>query len=519
VIGLEIHVQLSTRTKMFCGCVYAYGAAPNSRVCPVCLGLPGALPVPNEGAVDLAVRAAVALGCEVSETSLFARKNYLYPDLPKGYQITQYDRPLGVGGLFSFADGPRSTEGAGSAGSGQWESDSLREVVLRRVHLEEDTGRSVHDRLPGRTALDFNRAGVPLIEIVTTPSIRSPEEARAFLVALKRTLEYLDVSDCDMEKGSLRVDANLSVRPGDREPAATGEVGDAGRQTLDPDREPPAAREVPGEDEGLGVKTEVKNLNSFSAVERALAHEAERQAGVLEEGGVVAQETRLWDADAGVTRPMRSKEKTHDYRYFPEPDLPPLVVPAARVAAIRDAMPELPGAREQRFREEYGLPAYDAGVLVASRPLADYFEATARTAGDPKAASNRIMTDVLAWLNERGLGIDAFPISPEELAELIGLVAGGTLSSTAASTVLGRMAESGRPAAELVEAEGLAQVSDDDALARWVHQALAAHPDEAARLEAGEAQLVGFFMGEVMQASGGAADPRRAADMLRDRIR
>ncbi|MFW6330116.1 MAG: Asp-tRNA(Asn)/Glu-tRNA(Gln) amidotransferase subunit GatB [Gemmatimonadota bacterium] len=480
VIGLEIHVQLATRTKMFCGCRYRYGAEPNTLLCPVCLGLPGALPMPNDRAVELAVRAALALECEVAETSVFARKNYLYPDLPKGYQITQYDRPLAVRGVFRQGAARRDAGAGDSAPDGE-----ERHVLIQRVHLEEDTGKSLHDRFPERTALDFNRAGVPLIEIVTEPSIRSPAEARAFLVALKRTLEYLEASDCDMEKGSLRVDANLSVRP-------------AGA--------------------GLGTKTEVKNLNSFSAVERALAHEAERQARVLDGGGEVAQETRLWDADAGVTRPMRSKEATHDYRYFPEPDLPPLVVTAGRLAAIRRAMPELPEARARRFQEEYGLRDYDASVLAASRPLADYFEATAHAAGDPKAAGNRIMTDVLAWLNARGLGIEAFPVTPRALAELTTLVADGTLSSSAATTVLDRMAETGRPAAEIADAEGLAQVSDDAALGRWVAAALAAHPREAARLEAGEAKLVGFFMGKVMAASGGAADPKRAAALLRGRV-
>ena len=462
VIGLEIHVQLATRTKMFCADVAEYGAPPNTHVCPVCLGLPGALPVVNDAAVELGVIAALGLDCTVHETSAFARKNYFYPDLPKGYQISQYDRPLATGGAVSTADGP---------------------VRIRRVHLEEDTGRSLHDRVPGRTALDYNRAGTPLIEVVTEPDLRSPEQARDFLTRIKRRLEYLEVSDCDMEKGSLRVDANVSVRP------------------------PSGA--------GLGVKTEVKNRNSYAIVERALRHEAERQAGVLADGGRVVHETRAWDADAGATLLMRSKEEVEDYRYFPEPDLPPLVLDARRVERLAAELPEAPDERERRFVEAYRLPAYDAGVLTADRATADYFEAVARACGDPKAASNWIMTEVMAWLNRRDAAIPDYPVPPAELAALVGLVREGTLSRTAAATVLGRMADTGGTAAAIVAEEGLAQVSDADRLARWVEDALAAHPAEAARLAGGEARLVGFFMGEVMRASGGRADPARASALLR----
>jgi aspartyl-tRNA(Asn)/glutamyl-tRNA(Gln) amidotransferase subunit B len=465
VIGLEIHVQLATRTKMFCADATDWGAPPNTRVCPVCLGLPGALPVTNEAAVDLAVIAATGLGCTVHRISVFARKSYFYPDLPKGYQISQYDRPLATGGGIPIADG---------------------RVRIRRVHLEEDTGRSLHESVPGRTGLDYNRAGVPLIEVVTEPDLRSPGQAREFLARLKRRLEYLEVSDCDMEKGSLRVDANVSVRP-------------------------------PGE-EGLGTKSELKNLNSFGNVERALRHEAERQAEVLRQGGRVVHETRLWDADAGTTRPMRSKEEVHDYRYFPEPDLPPLVLEPARVERLMARIPEDPDARERRFVEEYRLPDYDAGVLTADRATADYFEAVAGASGDPKAASNWIMTRVMAWLNHRGAALGEYPVPAPELAALIELVRDGELSSTGAADVLDRMAETGRTAAAIVEDEGLAQVSDADVLERWVDQALAAHPEEAARLSAGEVKLVGFFMGQVMRASGGRADPERASRLLRDRM-
>ena len=469
IIGLEIHVQLKTATKMFCADPVEFGASPNTRVCPVCLGLPGALPVPNAEAADLAVTAALALGCTVHETSVFARKNYFYPDLPKGYQITQYRRPLAT-------DGALASPGT-SANSG---------VRIRRVHLEEDAGKSLHDRIPGKTAVDLNRAGTPLIEIVTEPDLRSPEQARTFLTRLKRTLEYLGVSDCDMETGSLRVDANVSVRP-------TG-------------------------DDALGTKTEVKNLNSFGNVERALTYEAARQARVLAAGEAVVHETRLWDADAGEARPMRGKEAEHDYRYFPEPDLPPLVLDPDHVEEIRAGLPELPDAREARFLAEYELPEYDAGVLTADRAVADYFEALAGRV-DPKAASNWVMGEVMAWLNETGQGIDAFPIAPDRLAALIALAEDGTVSSTGAKEVFARMADGDkRPPAAIVDAEGLAQVSDTDELKTWVDQALAEHPEEAHRLRGGEAKLIGFFVGRVMQTSGGKADPEKVQALLRERI-
>jgi aspartyl-tRNA(Asn)/glutamyl-tRNA(Gln) amidotransferase subunit B len=470
VIGLEIHVQLATATKMFCGDVAEFGAAPNLHVCPVCLGLPGALPVINGAAVELAAAAALALDCHVHTTSVFARKNYFYPDLPKGYQITQFDRPLATGG---WLDVPGDAPDGGRVG-------------IRRVHLEEDAGKSLHDRLPDRTAIDLNRAGVPLIEIVTEPDVTSPAHARAFLVRLKQILEYLGVSDCDMEKGSLRVDANLSLRP-------------AGATEL-------------------GTKTEVKNLNSFANVERALRFEADRQARTLERGESVTQETLLWDEQAARARSMRGKEESHDYRYFPEPDLPPLVLDDEVVDGIRRELPELPAARMRRFQERLGIPGYDAGVLTASRALADYYEAVADLAGDPKAASNWVMTDVLAWLNERQITVEMFPIPPSGLAELIGLVRDGTLSTTIARTVLTGMIETSRSAAAIVEADGLAQVRDEDRLAAWVDEVIAEHPDEARRLGAGEARLMGFLMGQIMRRSGGQADPRRISELLRARL-
>jgi len=468
VIGLEVHVQLDTRTKLFCSDRSVFGAEPNRHVCPVCLGLPGALPVLNARAVQLAVRAALGLDCAVHEVSVFARKNYFYPDLPKGYQITQFERPLATGGFVESADG----EGG------------RRRVALRRIHMEEDAGKSLHDRVPGCTAIDLNRAGTPLIEIVTEPEIVSPAHARAFLTRLRQTLAYLDVSDCDMEKGSLRVDANVSVRP----------AGDM----------------------RLGTKTEVKNMNSFSNVERALGFEIQRQTAILADGGRVTHETLLWDAQRGEARPMRSKEESHDYRYFPDPDLPPLVVEMATRERIRQALPEMPAVRERRFVEAYGLPAYDAGVLTATRTLADWYEAVA-AGSEAKAASNWVMTDVLGWLNERQLAVGAFPVPPARLAALIRLTLDGTLSSTLGRRVLARMIETGDDAATIVEVEGLAQVRDADAIATWVDQVLAAFPDEAARLGAGEDKLLAFLMGQVMKRSRGTADPRRASALIRER--
>jgi aspartyl-tRNA(Asn)/glutamyl-tRNA(Gln) amidotransferase subunit B len=468
VIGLEIHVQLRTRTKLFCGDSTGFGAPPNSQVCPVCLGLPGALPVLNAHAVELAVRAALGLGCTVHETSVFARKNYFYPDLPKGYQITQFEQPIATdGGLDITVPEPKC-------------------VRIRRIHMEEDAGKSIHDRVPGATAIDLNRTGVPLVEIVTEPDIASPAAARAFLDRLKQTLQYLDVSDCDMEKGSLRVDANISVRP-------------TGSRTL-------------------GTKTELKNMNSFSNVERALAYEIARQAALLGGGGTVVQESLLWDAARGEARSMRSKEESHDYRYFPEPDLPPLVVSGELVARVTAALPELPAAKEARLRASYGLPAYDAAVLAADRAVADYFEAVAQRAGDGKAASNWVMTDVLGWLNHRGLGIADAPLDATALAELIAMVLHGTISNTAARRVFQLMAETGRSAAALVEEHGLAQVRDDEQLEGWADDVVARFPDEVSRYRAGETKLLGFLMGQLMKQSAGRADPKRASELLRRRL-
>lgn len=456
VIGLEVHVQLGTASKMFCGCSTAFGDAPNTNVCPVCLGLPGALPVPNEQAIRLATRAALALECTVHETSVFARKNYFYPDLPKGYQISQFDRPLATGGRLRFESPDRGP----------------LEVSITRLHVEEDAGKSLHDRFPGLTAVDLNRSGVPLAEIVSGPDMRSPAEARAYLVAIRQLLVFAGVSECSMEKGSLRVDANLSVRP----MGATA----------------------------LGTKTEVKNMNSFANVERALEAERARQIALIESGEAVRQVSLLFNAATGQVREMRSKEDSHDYRYFPDPDLPPLVLAPGWIEAERKALPELPEARRVRLMEQYGLPAYDAGVLTGEVEFAAYFEAVVAAGAEGKAAANWIMGEALSSWNERG----AFALSAERLAALIALVADGTVSHQAAKKVYAELAATGGEPRAVAERLGLLQVRDEGALEAWVEEVLAAHPDEVARFRNGEAKLMGFLTGQVMKRSKGKGDPK-----------
>ena len=469
VIGLEIHAQLRTRTKIFCGCSTDFGAPPNSEVCPVCLGLPGALPVLNRQAVDYSIKAAFALGCAIQPASIFARKNYFYPDLPKGYQISQYERPLALGGGVPMTAG----------GSG-------RHIRLTRIHMEEDAGKSLHEGFPDsdrRTYVDYNRSGVPLIEIVTEPDMRSAAEAAECFSRLRDILVWLGVNDGNMEEGSLRCDANVSIRP-------------AG-QTM------------------LGTKAEVKNVNSFRYLQKALEYEIDRQIELLDRGDQVAQETRLWDSATGRTQPMRSKEEAHDYRYFPEPDLPPVVIDAARVEAVRASMPELPEARRRRFVAAYGLPEYDAGVLTQSAALADYFEQVAAAAGNPKAASNWVMGELLRTIKDRGTAIADVPLTPAALGGLIALVDGGTISGSIAKDVFAAMYDSGRTAEEIVASEGLAQLGDEAALLSIVRDVIGRHADAVAQYRAGKNTTFGFLVGQVMKGSGGRANPTLANELLK----
>ena len=469
VIGLEIHAQLLTATKIFCGCPTAFGAAPNAHTCAVCVGLPGALPVLNRQAVDLAVTAAVALGCEVHERSVFARKNYFYPDLPKGYQISQYEQPLATGG------GLRLPASLGE-----------KFVKLTRIHMEEDAGKSLHEGFADsdrKTYLDYNRSGVPLVEIVTEPDLRSAEEAAVFFETLRQVLVWLRVNDGNMDEGSLRCDANVSVRR-------------AGETTL-------------------GTKTEVKNVNSFRYLEKAIQFEIGRHIDVLDHGGRIVQETRLFDAAQGKTYSMRSKEEAHDYRYFPEPDLPPLMISGDRRQRIVDALPELPEQRRRRFIEQYALPPYDAALLTQTRGVADYFEAAAKHSGNPKAASNWVMGEVLRNMKERAIEIEAVPIAPVALAGLIAIVEKGTISSTVAKDVFATMYDTGRAAADIVAAEGLAQISDSASLDPLVRKIADAHPEIVQEIRGGKDRKFQFLVGQVMKETKGKGDPKLVTELLR----
>ena len=468
VIGLEVHSQLLTKTKLFCSCRNRFGDDANTNVCPVCLGLPGALPVLSREAVTLAMRAALATHCTVQETSIFARKNYFYPDLPKGYQISQYERPLAVEGFIEIPSG-----------------GGFRKVRVQRIHMEEDAGKLLHEGFPWsdeKSGVDFNRSGIPLIEIVSHPDLRSSEEAHDYLSALKAVLLYAEVSDCNMEEGSLRCDANVSVRL---------------RGT-----------------EVFGTRAEIKNLNSFRNVARAIEHEIARQVALIESGGKVVQETRLWNADKSETASMRSKEEAHDYRYFPEPDLPPLVVTPEWIEEVRRSLPELPAEKRRRFVAEYGIPDYDAGVLTLSREVADYYETVARESGNSKAASNWVMTEVLRKLKDDDRPLSACPVKPSQLAELVKLIDGGTITGKIAKDVFEKMWSTGEGPKAIVDREGLTQVSDEGPILAAINEVIASSPEQVATYKKGKTGTLGWFVGQVMKKTGGRANPQLVNALL-----
>ncbi len=466
VIGLEVHCQLKTRSKIFCGCATSFGEAPNANTCPVCLGLPGALPVLNAHAVELATRASLALGCVVHNTSVFARKNYFYPDLPKGYQISQFDQPIATGGTIVVDDTVAPP----------------RAIRVHRVHMEEDAGKSVHDRFRDATAIDLNRAGTPLIEIVSEPEIHSAADAVSYLRRLKQILEYTEVSDANMEEGSLRVDVNISIRP-------RGQIA-------------------------LGTKTEVKNLNSFSSAERAVEVEFARQREILESGGRVEQQTLLYDEKRNQVRSARSKEGSHDYRYFPEPDLPPLILADEFVQRQQAALPELPAAKRERFAAQYGLGAADIDQLIVNRMLADRFEAVAASSGDARRAANWMLGPVLAAVKASGGSLLEHAVDPARLGALITLEAQGDVSNTAARQIFTLMEREPADPLAIATREGLLKVSDDSALVAWIDEVFTESPIEAARFMAGELKLQGVLVGQVMKKSKGSADPKKVNQLL-----
>jgi len=472
VIGLEVHVELKTNTKIFCNSSTEFGADPNHHVCPVCLGLPGVLPVINKKVVEYAIKAGLALNCKIASFSKFDRKNYYYPDLPKNYQISQYDLPIAEHGYLEINMNGKT-----------------KRIGITRVHMEEDAGKLVHQGTISTTPyslVDYNRTGVPLIEIVSEPDMRSPEEAVAYLEKLKAIIQYTGVSDCKMQEGSLRCDANISVRP----------LG----QTA------------------FGTKTELKNMNSFKALHKAITYEIERQIDVLEEGGQVVQETRTWDEDKGVTLPLRSKEEAHDYRYFPDPDLVPLAISDAWVDEIRASLPELPDERKARFVHEYCLPDYDAMVLTATRELTDYFEQCVELFNNPKTVSNWVMGDLARMMNATGREISAVLIKPAQLAEMLKLLDKGTISGKIAKTVFEEMFNTGKDPGVIVEEKGLVQISDEGEIEKIVSDVIAANPKSVDDYKGGKKQAIGFLVGQVMKATKGKANPGLVNKLLKEKL-
>ena len=469
VIGLEVHAQLQTTTKIFCGCETAFGEEANTRTCPVCIGMPGVLPVLNRKAVEYIIKTGLATHCTISPFSRFARKNYFYPDLPKGYQISQYELPLCERGHVEIVvDG------------------KVKRIGLTRIHLEEDAGKNLHTSEAGASLVDLNRAGTPLMEIVSEPDIRTADEAAEYLKKLRSILRYIEVSDADMEKGNFRCDINISLRP-----AGVKEYG---------------------------TRAEVKNVNSFKFVQKALEYEIKRQAQVLDDGGKVVQETRLFDSAKGVTFSMRSKEEAHDYRYFPEPDLVPVAITAEEVAVIRATIPELPDAKRERFVKEYGLPDYDADMLTQSRALAAYYEEAAKLAGQPKVVSNWMMGELMRLLNAENREIEDCPVGPDRLAAMIKMIESGVISTKIAKTVFEEMYRSGKDAEAVVREKGLVQVSDSGAIEKIIDEVIKANPAQHADYKGGKDKLFGFFVGQVMKASKGKANPEMVNDLLKKKL-
>ncbi len=469
VIGLEVHAQLLTQSKMFCACGTSFGLPANTQTCPICQGMPGTLPVVNRKAVEMAIRTGLALNCTIRSTNRFARKNYFYPDLPKGYQISQYEEPICEHGWVEASVG-----------------SSPKRIKIRRAHLEEDAGKNVHDAGAGGSRVDLNRAGTPLLEIVTEPDMRSADEVVAYLKMLRDVLMYLGVCDGNMEEGSLRCEPNLSLRP----------VGQ----------------------KALGTKVELKNINSFKFVKEALEYEIKRQTNVLNEGGKVNQETRLWDVEKGVTATMRSKEEAHDYRYFPDPDLVPLSLSVEWIEELRQTVPELPAVRQKRFVSEYGLPEYDTGVLTVSKPLADYFESCVKLFNQPKAVSNWVMGELLRELNNSGTAVGDSPVSPERLVSLLKLVDNGTISLKVAREIFPELYASKMSPEQIVQEKGLTQVSDEGALGKIIDEVIAKNPAQVAQYRSGKEQVFGFFVGQVMKGSGGKANPGKVNELLKKKL-
>jgi len=470
VIGLEVHAQLLTHSKIFCGCSTKFGTPPNTHTCPVCLGMPGVLPVLNRKVVDFTIRLALATHCQIARISRFARKNYFYPDLPKGYQISQYELPVAQHGWLDI----------------EVNGKSMR-IGITRIHLEEDAGKLIHDESQPLSYVDFNRTGVPLVEIVSEPDIRTPEEAATYLKKLRDIVRYLEICDGNMDEGSLRCDANISLRP-------TGS-------------------------EGLGVKTELKNMNSFRFVQRALEYEIKRQRAILEQGGTLVQETRLWDSDKGVTHGMRGKEEAHDYRYFPDPDLVPVLIEDEWIEKVRQGLPELPDAKKARFVKEYELPEQDGIVITGSKELADYFEACVARFPQPKKVSNWIMVELLRELKRDDREIDKCPVTPQALANLLKMVEEDVISGKIAKTVFEEMYATGKTPEDIIEEKGLKQVTDEGEIGEVIDSVLATHPNEIEEFRAGKEKLLGFFIGQIMKQTRGKANPKIVNDMLKDKLR